>query len=208
MFQKVNYSVYQDVNSRNGRGECQLKIKARLNNREASFPTNIFVSRYQFRDEEIVEHAQASGLNAMVSKYIMQLQDIEIDAFKHDIDMTIPMLFSMYVEKISPSTPLVDFCDHVMKYCTNRRKVTKQKYRDVVREIDRFSPGVCLEDIDIVWLKKYESSRLAKGVTESTVWCDMKILRALFKRGDKAGPDEAEPEPVQAVRDTRDTLKD
>lgn len=47
MLQKVSYSVYKDYGSKNGRGDCQLKIKAMLNKSETSFPTNIFVFHYQ-----------------------------------------------------------------------------------------------------------------------------------------------------------------
>lgn len=185
MLQKATYQVFQDRCAGNGRGEYMLKIKASLNNRSAAIPTNIYVTNYQFRDQEVVEHSQAKGLNAMLNKYIMELQDIEIEAFRKNIDLTISMLYSMYVEKITASTPLVEFCDHVMKYCTNRRKVTKQRYFDAVKEIDRFRPGVCLEDIDIVWLKKFEAYRLNSGVSESTVFSNMKILRALFNEAIK-----------------------
>ena len=58
MLQKIHYSVFQDYGSRNGRGECQLKIKATLNKSETSFPTNIYVCRSQFKDEEIIRHLQ------------------------------------------------------------------------------------------------------------------------------------------------------
>ena len=67
MFQKVNYSVYQDTGSRNGRGEYQLKIRAMLNKSMATFPTNIYVTNCC--DARIVrfiqkEHAVCSASGA------------------------------------------------------------------------------------------------------------------------------------------------
>ena len=185
MFQKVSYQVFQDFGSKNGRGECQLKIKAKLNNTSASIPTNIYVCRNQFKDEEVVEHEQAKGLNAMINKYIMELQSIEIDAFRKDIDITIPMLYSMYVEKVTSATPLIEFCDHIMNYGSGRREVTKNRYKTIVKEFERYHPGVCLEDIDIIWLKKFEKTRLNQGVSDSTVWSNMKVLRMLFNEAIK-----------------------
>lgn len=162
-----------------------VKIKASLNNRSTSIPTNIYVTNSQFHDQEIVGHEQAKGLNAMINKYIMELQSIEIEAFRKDIDITIPMLYSMYVEKITSSTPLIEFCKHVMCYGSGRREITKTRYITIVKEFDKYHPGVCLEDIDIVWLKKFEKTRLSHGASDSTVWSNMKVLRMLFNEAIK-----------------------
>ena len=184
MFTKVIYSVMMSK-ERNGRGERHLKILATVRGRSISFPTNIYVEKKQLKDEEIVDHPQAVGLNAMLSQYIIDLQGIELELFRRNIDVTIQSLYSNYTEQITADTPLTDFNDYVMKHCTNRRKTTKQRYYDAVKQINLFHPMVCLEDIDIAWLKKFEKHLLAKGVQDSTVWSRMKILRALFNEAIK-----------------------
>lgn len=184
MFTKVIYSVMMSK-ERNGRGERHLKILATVRGRSISFPTNIYVDKKQLKDEEVVDHPQAVGLNAMLSQYIIDLQGIELELFRRNIDVTIQSLYSNYTEQITADTPLTDFNDYVMKHCTNRRKTTKQRYYDAVKQINLFHPRVCLEDIDIAWLKKFEKHLLAKGVQDSTVWSRMKILRALFNEAIK-----------------------
>lgn len=172
-------------NERNGRGEKHLKIQATVRNRSITFPTNIYVKKDQFSNEEIVNHQQSAGLNAMIGKYIIDLQNVEIELFRREIDVTIQSLFTCYNEHLTSDTPLTEFCDHVMKNCTNRRLPTKQRYYDSVKQMNKFHPNVCLEDIDIVWLKKFEKWMLAKGVQDSTVWGRMKVLRALFNEAIK-----------------------
>ena len=184
---KVIYTIVLDAKTKNGRGEYMLKIKATLNGRSISFPTNIFVHKYQFEDEVVIEHPQAKQLNAMLNKYIMEMQSMELEAFKRDMDLTIQNLCTIYCEKVTADTPLIDFNDHVMKYCTNRREITKRKYYDIVKLIDEFHPGVCLEDIDIIWLKKYEKHMLAKGNQPSSIGSTMKCIRALFNEAIKRG---------------------
>ncbi len=185
MLQKVTYSVFQDYGSKNGRGECQLKIKARLNKSETSFPTNIFVFRYQFKGEEIVEHEQARGLNAMISKYIMDLQGLEIAVFKKELELSLPLLKTMYIEGLDTSVSLAKFNEHVMKYCTKRKAVTKRKFFETIAVIEKYHKGVTLNQIDIVWLKKFEAYMYSLGNSDSTVWSRMKILRALFNEAVK-----------------------
>lgn len=185
MTQKIVYSVCMDDSARNGRGEHMLMIRASLNRREAMFPTNIYVGKNQFTDEIVVAHEQATGLNAMIGQMVMDLQALELEAFRREMDLTVQTLYSMYMERLTADTPLVKFCDYVMNYCTNRREVTKAKYRESVRAIDDYQPGVCLEDIDLVWLKKYERYCYQQGNNDSTIWSKMKILRALFNEAIK-----------------------
>ena len=170
---------------RNARGERHLKIMASVRNRAVAFPTNIYVRKEQFEDEEVVGHVHSAGLNAMLGQYIIDLETVEMELFRRNIELTVRSLYACYQEHLASDTPLTEFCDHVMKNCTNRRKHTKDRYYDTVKQIERFHPKVCLEDIDVEWLKKFEKHELLKGVQDSTVWGRMKIIRSLFNEAIK-----------------------
>lgn len=184
MFAKANYSVTMSA-EKNGRGERHLKIMATVRGRSITFPTNIYVGKNQMDGEIIVSHPQASGLNAMINKYIIDLQAVELELFKREIDVTIHSLYALYTDHIASDTPLVDFCDYVLKHSTTRRATTKERYYSIVKRIDKYHPKVCLEDIDVIWLKKYEDHMLATGVSDSTVWVSMKVIRMLFNEAIK-----------------------
>ena len=164
----------------NARGERHLKIQASVGPRKVDFPTNIFVRKEQFDSECVVNHDQAPGLNAMLGKFIIDLQGVEIELFRRDIDLTVQSLATCYNEHLLPSVPLVRFCDHVMGTSSVRREVTKARYRSIAQEIDRYQKGVCLEDIDVRWLKRFEADRYSRGNSESTVWSMMKFIRLMF----------------------------
>jgi len=163
-----------------------IVIRASQGRKSVDIPTNIFCESRQFSGGYINSlHPQYDGLNAMLNQIILDIQATEIEAFKHDINMTVQRLYSMYVESLSTTVPLTDFSENVLKYSSNRKEVTKRSYRDVVRNINEFSPGVALEDIDIQWIKKYERWMYDHGISDSTVWGRMKVIRALFNEAIK-----------------------
>ena len=187
MLQKIVYDVVFNPSKKWSRtGDGMIVIRASQGRKSVDIPTNIFCQSRQFSDGYINSlHPQYDGLNAMLNQIILDIQATEIEAFKHDINMTVQRLYSMYVEALSTTVPLTQFSENVLKYSSNRKEVTKRSYRDVVRNINEFSPGVALEDIDIQWIKKYERWQYDRGVSDSTVWGRMKVVRALFNEAIK-----------------------
>lgn len=187
MLQKIVYDVVFNPSKKWSRtGDGMIVIRASQGRKSVDIPTNIFCQSRQFSDGYINSlHPQYDGLNAMLNQIILDIQATEIEAFKHDINMTVQRLYSMYVEALSTTVPLTQFSENVLKYSSNRKEVTKRSYRDVVRNINEFSPGVAIEDIDIQWIKKYERWQYDRGVSDSTVWGRMKVVRALFNEAIK-----------------------
>lgn len=186
MFQKISYDVVYDQSLHSRAGNGMLMVRASQGKRSIDFPTNIYCERNQFSNGYINElHPQHDGLNAMLNQIVMELQSTEVDAFRRGIDVSIQAVYTIYTEKISAQTPLVAFCDRIMKASLNRRHSTKLRFYDTVKQIDEFKKDVCLEDIDINFLKKFEKHLLARGVQESTIWGRMKNLRVLFNEAIK-----------------------
>lgn len=187
MLQKIVYDVVFNPSKKWSRtGDGMIVIRASQGRKSVDIPTNIFCQSRQFSDGYINSlHPQYDGLNAMLNQIILDIQATEIEAFKHDINMTVQRLYSMYVEALSTTVPLTQFSENVLKYSSNRKEVTKRSYRDVVRNINEFSPGVALEDIDIQWIKKYERWQYDRGISDSTVWSRLKVIRAFFNEAIK-----------------------
>lgn len=187
MLHKIQYDVVFNPSKKWSRtGDGMIMIRASQGRKSVDIPTNIFCQSKQFSDGYINSlHPQFDGLNAMINQIMLDIQATEIEAFRKDINMTVQRLYSMYVEALSTTVPLTQFSENVLKYSSNRKEVTKRSYRDVVRNINEFSPGVALEDIDIQWIKKYERWQYDRGVSDSTVWGRMKVVRALFNEAIK-----------------------
>ena len=186
MLQKIVYDVVFNPSKYSRTGDGMIVIMASQGRKSVDIPTNIYCQSNQFSNGYINSlHPQFDGLNAMLNQIILDIQATEIEAFKKDINMTVQRLYSMYVEALSTSVPLSDFTENVLKYSSNRRDVTKKRYRDVIKSINKFHPDVALDDMDIQWIKKYERWMYDRGVSDSTVWSNMKIIRALFNEAIK-----------------------
>ena len=186
MLQKIVYDVVFNPSKYSRTGDGMIVVRASQGRKSVDIPTNIFCQSNQFSNGYINSlHPQFDGLNAMLNQIILDIQATEIEAFRKDINMTVQRLYSMYVEALSTSVPLTEFAENVLKYCSNRKEVTKRSYRDAVRNANEFSPGVAMDDIDIGWVKKYERWQYDRGVSDSTVWSRLKIIRALFNEAIK-----------------------
>lgn len=181
MFQKITYKFIWDGERHNQRNEGEVMIRAMQGKHNIDIPTNIYCKAGQFSDGRINgRHPLNDSLNAMLMQILTDVENTEIEAFRKDIDMTVQRIYSMYYENLNTSLPLKTFCESVLESSGGRRDVTKRKYLDSVKKIDEFSPGIALEEIDLSWLKKFEKRCIESGLSETTVWSHLKILRALF----------------------------
>lgn len=120
MLQKISYDVVFDPSLHSRAGNGMLMVRASQGKRSIDFPTNIYCERNQFSNGYINElHPQHDGLNAMLNQIVMELQSTEVDAFRRGIDVSVQAVYTIYTEKISAQTPLVAFCDNIMKNSLN-----------------------------------------------------------------------------------------
>ena len=187
MLHKIVYDVVFNPSKKWSRtGDGMIVIRASQGRKSVDIPTNIFCQSKQFSDGYINSlHPQLDGLNAMINQIMLDIQATEIEAFRKDINMTVQRLYSMYVEALNTSVPLTQFAENIFKYSSGRRKVTIDKYRDVLKNINEFSPDIAMEDIDLTWIKRYEHWMQERGNSESTVWARMKVVRMLFNEAIK-----------------------
>ena len=186
MLQKISYDVIFNPSKYSRAGEGMLMVRASQGRKSVDIPTNIYCESRQFSNGYINSlHPQFDGLNAMLNQIILEIQQTEIEAFRRDINMTVQRLYSMYVESLSTTVPLAEFAENVLKYSSTRKEVTKDSYRLVLKNVYEFHPEVCLEEIDLQWLKKYERWQYERDNSESTIMTRMKVLRTMFNEAIK-----------------------
>ena len=187
MLHKIVYDVIFNPSKKWSRtGDGMVMIRASQGRKSVDIPTNIYCQSKQFSDGYINSlHPQFNGLNAMINQIMLDIQATEIEAFRKDINMTVQRLYSMYVEALSTTVPLSQFAENVFKNSSGRRQVTIERYRDILKNINEFSPDIALEDIDLTWITRYEHGMQERGNSESTVWARMKVVRMLFNEAIK-----------------------
>lgn len=186
MLHKITYDVIFNPSRQSRTGDGMIMIRASQGRKSIDIPTHIYCESKQFSNGYINSlHPQYDGLNAMLNQIMLDIQATEIEAFRKDINMTVQRLYSMYVEALSTTVPLDQFAANILKYSSGRKEITKEHYRQTLKNIYEFSPNVAMEDIDLQWVKKYEQWMYSKGNSDSTVWGRMKVIRALFNEAIK-----------------------
>lgn len=134
MLHKISYDVIFNPSKQHRSGDGMLMVRASQGRKSVDIPTNIYCESRQFSGGYVNSlHPQFDGLNAMLNQIILDIQATEIEAFRHDINMTVQRLYSMYVESLSTTVPLTEFSENVLKYSSTRKEVTKRTYRDVIK---------------------------------------------------------------------------
>ena len=186
MFQKINYELMWDGTRTNQRKEGMVVVHATQGKKSVDIPTNVYCLKCHFSDGKVTDgNPHNEGLNAMLMQILTDVENTEIEAFRKDIDMTVQRIYSMYYENLNTSLPLTKFCESILSVSTNRRQVTRDRYNGVVRKAEEFSPGITLEDMDLNWLKRFETWCLQNELSENTVWACMKVFRTLFNEAIK-----------------------
>lgn len=186
MFQKISYSLVLDTSRRNFKRESEIMVHCAQGRKSVDIPTSIYCLKDQFSDGKINDkNPMSEGLNAMLIQILTDVEQTEIEAFRKDIHCSVQTIYSIYVDNLNTTLPLTTFCEAVMRYSPQRKQITKDKYTTSIKMIDAFSPGITLEDIDLNFLKRFETYCADKGNADSTVWSHMKCLRSLYNEAIK-----------------------
>lgn len=132
MFQKIVYDVVLSEQT-NYNGEYMLMVRATQQCRYVDIPTNIYVRKYQFKNGLVTDkHKQYEGLNAMIQNIVTDIQATEIEAYRKGVEISPQKIYTIYVEHISTNVSLSEFTEQVLRFCSNRKEITKERYRSCV----------------------------------------------------------------------------
>ncbi len=186
MFRKIQYEFQLDTSRRNQRFESEVVLHCTQGKKAIDIPTSVFCTKPYFDKGKITDtHPMHKGLNAMLTQILTDVENTEIEAFRKDIQCSVQTIYSIYVDHLNASLPIDEFCESVMKYSPQRKEVTKRRFRDTVNKVVALSPGIALEDIDLNFLKRFETYCIKNGNADSTMYTHMKCLRALFNEAIK-----------------------
>lgn len=148
MFQKINYEFILDTSRRNQRRESEVMLHCTQGKKFVDIPTSVFCMKPQFTDGKINDsHPMHDGLNAMLTQVLTDVEKTEIEAFRKDIQCSVQTIYSIYVDHLNTTLPLIDFCAAVMTYKSSENKKTFwQKCFDNIKNFRNFTAwigGIC-----------------------------------------------------------------
>lgn len=185
MIKKIRYRlVWNRSGSLNQRGEGLVQIEAEQQGRKAYFSTHTYLKPEQFARGCVVNTDLADGLNYALFSMIREVEDVELEYIKKGVEVTLPLLKEAVRAHLSPSAKLTDFGKEVVSN-SERQLLTKQNYRTLFNNLERFRPGVLITDIDYQFVSRYDKWLRDSGIAHNTRTSRLRLLRAVLNEAKK-----------------------
>lgn len=180
MIKKIRYKlVYNRAGCLNQRGEGLIQIEAEQQHRKIYFSTHTYVVPEHFAHGCVVNTKNADGLNFALFSMIREIEGIELDYIKKGVDVTLPLLKEAVRSHLSPSAKLTDFGNEVVTQ-SERNVLTKQNYKTLFNNLERFKPGTLVTDIDYQFVVSYDKWLRDSGIAHNTRISRLRLLRAVL----------------------------
>lgn len=185
MIKKIRYKlVYNRSGCLNQRGEGLIQIEAEQQRRKIYFSTHTYVFPENFAHGCVVKLDNADGLNFALYSMIREIEGIELEYVKMGVDVTLPLLKEAVKSHLAPAAKLTAFGNQVVSN-SERRELTKQNYRTLFNNLERFRPGVLITDIDYQFVSSYDKWLRESGIAHNTRTSRLRLLRAILNEAKK-----------------------
>lgn len=180
MIKKIRYRlVWNRSGSLNQRGEGLVQIEAEQQRRKIYFSTHTYVKPEQFTHGCIVNSVNADGLNFALYSMIREIEGVELDYIKKGVEVTLPLLKEAVRSHLSPSAKLTDFGNEVVGQ-SERNILTKQNYKTLFNNLEKFKAGMRVTDIDYQFVVSYDKWLRDSGIAHNTRISRLRLLRAVL----------------------------
>lgn len=185
MIKKIRYRlVWNRSGCLNQRGEGLVQIEAEQQGRKAYFSTHTYLKPEQFARGCVVNTDLADSLNYALFSMIREVEAVELDYIKKGVEVTLPILKEAVRSQLSPSAKLTDFGTEVVGQ-SERNELTKQNYKTLFNNLDKFKPGIRVAEIDYQFVVSYDKWLRTCGLAHNTRISRLRLLRAVLNEAKK-----------------------
>ncbi|WP_337793939.1 site-specific integrase [Phocaeicola plebeius] len=187
--QKIRYRlVYNRKKVLNAQGCALVQVEAKLNQRNIYLTTNIYLrpDNWDKSNSQVINHPQATELNAMLFEFVIHLQGIELGFWKRGIQPTLALLRDAVKKNTPINVTFTVFAKEYVKH-SDRRQSTKDNLITTINVLQEFRPGLDFKDITYSFLKDFEAYLREKGNGVNTVAKHLRQLRTLVNEAINQG---------------------
>lgn len=187
--QKIRYRlVYNRKKKLNRQGTALVQVEAKLNQRNIYLTTNIYLrpEHWDRQTGQVVNHPQATELNAMLFEYIIHLQGIELGLWKRGIQPTLALLRDAIKRKAPATITFTDFARQTIEH-SDRSESTKENLRSTVKAMETFRKGTDFADLTYTYLRDFEAWMREQGKNINTIGKHLRQLRTLVNEAINCG---------------------
>ena len=110
---------------------------------------------------------------------IREIEGVELDYIKKGVEVTLPLLKEVVRSHLSPSAKLTDFGNEVVGQ-SERNILTKQNYKTLFNNLEKFKAGMRVTDIDYQFVVSYDKWLRDSGIAHNTRISRLRLLRAVL----------------------------
>ena len=134
MINKIRYKlVFNRAHRLNQRGEGLIEIECTQQKRKIYFSTHTYVFPQNFAKGTVINSPNAESLNYALYMMIQDIERIELEYIKRNVEVNLPLLKEAVKAHISPAAKLTDFGTQVVEQ-SERKKLTKLNYQTLLNE--------------------------------------------------------------------------
>lgn len=171
--------VFNKQGKLNKNGTGLIEIECRQGVKRKYFTTKTYVKKNQFVRGMVVNHELADDYNYYLFNLKLEYEKIELDYFRKGISITLDMLKSAVKEHSAPSAKLIDFGSEVVN-SSSRKEHTKDSYKTLFNNLQKFKKDILLSDIDYNFIVKYNNWLKEQGIMHNTIVGRLRNLKAIL----------------------------
>ena len=178
---KIRYRlVYNRKHQLNNQGAALVQIEAKLHQRNIYMTTGIYLrpEHWDKTTAQVINHPQATDLNAYLFEKIINLQSIELAYWKRGIQPTLAILRESIRKKIPANITFLQYCRRSIS-TSDKKTNTKNNLMSTVRILSSFRPGLDFPDLTYTFVKEFEGYLKDRGSSTNTVAKHLRQLRTM-----------------------------
>lgn len=198
--EKIRYRiVYNRRKQLNGQGKALIQLEASLNKRKIYLTTRIYIrpEEWDKRTSTIINHQNATNLNAWIYEFMLNLEAFELFLWKRGITPTLSQLKDAAKKKRISDISFESFSNAVID-SSNRKPGTKCNLRGTLAMMNEFRSGYVWEDLTYTFLRDFENWLLNRGAAVNTVAKHLQNIRTLINEAISAGYMSADADPFRS----------
>lgn len=179
--QKYTCRVTLLENKKDSKGFCPIAIILTINRQRAYFttPYKVYVNQWEGK---VTKHQDAQKINAHIQSEISNINRFLIDKGLQGKQVTAAQVKVALTKGVSQS-----FYDYVEDLKKDKNKTEHVIYDKEMARLKLFAPSLAFNDIDTIFLRKFETAERKRGMANNTINSTFKWFRRVveYARKDK-----------------------
>lgn len=191
MLLKHPYIIYPTLLEINPDSKKRYAIKIRVYERATKTPhyfnTDYWIDLKQWDGESRYVrkgHPDYSHINSILSKICEEIRE----GIDECLQAGKPVNLKLIISGEKPSEGIIEYTEKVLPQLKGKLSVGRiAHYRKLINKLKEYSPDVTFNQVDVIWLRKFEHWMREKGLANNYIHANWKVLIRIFNLAKRDG---------------------